>query len=546
MGEYYAFHNTVKGYLHERKDIPCEDYSGSASVYDTAAGAQFHIAVVADGHGDTACMRSRLGSRKAVEIARECLTEFAESVMSDMQDSQDVPEQYKGYQRITEMLDKAAVYGKDARNISKARVPESLTNAIVSRWYAFVNEDICQNPLSEEEISQAGKYADAYREGRRLAHVYGTTLIAALMLPGYLLLIQQGDGRCDVFYDDGTVDQPIPWDERCHENVTTSMCDEDAPASIRSRVIALESKKVIACYLGSDGVEDAYRDMEGTHMFYRSLTCELAERGTDAFETYLAEMLPGFSQTGSGDDVSVSGIVDLERVKEFVPAFRMKIRQYDLKEELNRYENRVISMSRKHGILKEQAEEAEKEYLRVKKQMDLAKAEYIEARNIYTEAAASAGECKIQRIAWENELVQLLDERQKSTQKSGFSNPPVNRDIRDSKIEELKKLMAKYLPKYDKACSEETRLNDKVNEARNKINIIRPNLDDLDVKREKARQEYDRYDQEYQSIKDEIERINREMNSMDDKNDAEHPDPDTAVSMKSEQQDKEECLEGEG
>ncbi len=444
------------------------------------------------------------------------------------------------------MLDKAAVYGKDARNISKARVPESLTNAIVSRWYAFVNEDICQNPLSEEEISQAGKYADAYREGRRLAHVYGTTLIAALMLPGYLLLIQQGDGRCDVFYDDGTVDQPIPWDERCHENVTTSMCDEDAPASIRSRVIALESKKVIACYLGSDGVEDAYRDMEGTHMFYRSLTCELAERGTDAFETYLAEMLPGFSQTGSGDDVSVSGIVDLERVKEFVPVFRMKIRQYDLKEELNRYENRVISMSRKHGILKEQAEEAEKEYLRVKKQMDLAKAEYIEARNIYTEAAASAGECKIQRIAWENELVQLLDERQKSTQKSGFSNPPVNRDIRDSKIEELKKLMAKYLPKYDKACSEETRLNDKVNEARNKINIIRPNLDDLDVKREKARQEYDRYDQEYQSIKDEIERINREMNSMDDKNDAEHPDPDTAVSMKNEQQDKEECLEGEG
>lgn len=106
--------------------------------------------------------------------------------------------------------------------------------------------------------------------------------------------------------------------------------------------------------------------------------------------------------------------------------------------------------------------------------------------------------------------------------------------------------MAKYLPKYDKACSEETRLNDKVNEARNKINIIRPNLDDLDVKREKARQEYDRYDQEYQSIKDEIERINREMNSMDDKNDAEHPDPDTAVSMKNEQQDKEECLEGEG
>lgn len=539
MGKYYAFHTTVKGYLHEKKAIPCEDYSGSFSVPDAAAGGQFHIAVVADGHGDTACMRSGLGSRKVVEIAKQCLTEFAESVIGEMQECKDAPDQYRGYQRITDMLDKAAVCGKDARSIAKARVPESLTNAIVSRWYAFVNEDLRQNPLSEEELGQSGRYEDEYREGRRLAHVYGTTLIAALMLPGYLLLIQQGDGRCDVFYEDGTVDQPIPWDERCHENVTTSMCDEDAPASIRSRVISLKDKKVIACYLGSDGVEDAYRDMEGTHMFYRGLTCELAERGTEGFEAYLAEMLPGFSQTGSGDDVSVSGIVDMEYIREFVPVFRMKIRQYDLKDELNRYENRIISMSRKHGILRELVEEAEKEYGQVKKQSDMAEAEYIKASGMYAEAATKAGECRKQRIEWENELNQLVDERRKSVQnhleeswggvqysvggrltgeKREFSNPSANKGILDRKIEEIKYLIKKFLPQYNKACSDETILNDKVSETRQKINSIRPSLDELDKKRVKAWQEFNEYDQEYQSIKTQIERINREINDIGRKN----------------------------
>ena len=587
MGKYYAFHATVKGYLHEKKAIPCEDYSGSFSVPDAAAGGQFHIAVVADGHGDTACMRSRTGSRKVVEIAKQCLTEFAEGMIGEMREFKDAPDQYRGYQRITDVLDKAAVCGKGARNIAKARVPESLTNAIVSRWYAFVNEDLRQNPLSEEELGQSGRYEDEYREGRRLAHVYGTTLIAALMLPGYLLLIQQGDGRCDVFYEDGTVDQPIPWDERCHENVTTSMCDEDAPASIRSRVISLKDKKVIACYLGSDGVEDAYPDMEGTHMFYRGLTCELAERGTEGFEAYLAEMLPGFSQTGSGDDVSVSGIVDLEGIREFVPLFRMKIRQYDLKDELNRYENRIISMRRKHGILRELVEEAEKEYMQVKTQSDMAEAEYIKASGMYTEAAFKAGECRKQRIEWENELNQLVDERRKSVQnhleenrrgiqyrpgdsfagsKQGFSNLSANKGILDRKIEEIKYLINKFLPQYNRACSDETILNDKVGETRQKINSIRPSLVELDKKRRKALQEFNEYDQEYQSIKAQIERVNRDINDIrrknvpvprEEKKDAapecrgagllsDRQDPDKAASVETGGQDGTEYPAGEG
>lgn len=527
MGKYYTFHKTVKGYLHEKKGIPCEDNSESYSAHNVEESGQFYIAVVADGHGDTACMRSKLGSQKAAEIAKQCLIEFAEGVISDEQNSgtEQDSDRYKGYRSIHEILANAAVYGKEARDTLKSRVPESLTNAIVSRWHAFVNEDIRQNPLSEEEIAMAERYADAYREGRRLAHVYGTTLIAALMLPDYLLLIQQGDGRCDVFYEDGTVDQPIPWDERCHENVTTSMCDEDAPTSIRSRVINLKERKVIACYLGSDGVEDAYRDMEGTHMFYRNLSCELAERGTDAFEAYLEEMLPGFSQIGSGDDVSVSGIVDMDRIKSFAPSFKVQNDQYNLKEELNRYENRIVSMSRKHGILQERMEEAEKECGQIRSRIKAGCSECNEAEEAYKRAVDKAIKWNQQLTKWEAELEELKNRRRKNMDldlipitpkwsKSGFSTPQVNHDICKKQIKERESAIKKYRPEYDKICDAEAKWYDKVCEQKNKVVSLEHSLKKANKQLQAAQQEFDEYDQEYRSIQAEIDRIHKEIDRM--------------------------------
>lgn len=80
-------------------------------------------------------------------------------------------------------------------------------------------------------------------------HIYGTTLMAALALPGCLLLIHQGDGRIDVFYGDGRVEQPVPWDIRCEDTTTTSMCDADVTSSIRHKIINLRETPVVACYL---------------------------------------------------------------------------------------------------------------------------------------------------------------------------------------------------------------------------------------------------------------------------------------------------------
>lgn len=546
MGKYYAFHKTVMGYLHKKKDIPCEDSSDSFFVQNADERKQFYIAVVADGHGDTACMRSKTGSKKAVEIAIDCLKEFAESVVNAEQgtDSTQESDEYKGYRSIVDMLENAAAYGRNAKDTLKARVPESLTNAIVSRWHQFVNEDIRVNKLTdtEEEMAQASRYADAYREGRRLEHIYGTTLIAALMLPDYLLLIQQGDGRCDVFYEDGTVDQPIPWDERCHENVTTSMCDEDVATRIRSRVIDLREKKVIACFLGSDGVEDSYRDMEGTHMFYRSLIAELVERGTDAFETYLEEMLPQFTQTGSGDDVSVSGIVDIEHAKNFVPIFQLQNKQYNLKDDLDRYESRIISMSRKHGILRENVDEAKKECEKLNSQLRAVCTECNKVNEDYNKYVMVINNLKQQCKESAIRIYQLTKERKKladlqceSTRNNGgkdilsnvknmvsqFINPAnqANEQKIDAYTMEIKRLKSKINSiekENQKVCNTVEALKEKRAKLEQQVSFVEQNLSTARNRIQKAQQDFSEYDQEYQSIQAEIERIQQEITLLDE------------------------------
>lgn len=333
----FTFHKTVIGYRHIQEEIPCQDSSTSY----TAEDGSFQIIAVGDGHGDPACHRSSKGSEYAVIFAAQCLKEFAKAIYSGDMDISS-PRQ-------------------------KRECIEQLTNTIISKWYGAIRNDLLQNEVNEEDLKEAGLYTEAYREGRRLEHLYGTTLLAALKVKNYFILIHQGDGRCDVFYEDGSVDQPIPWDNRCKGSITTSMCDEDVFGSIRSAVINTDERKVVACYIGSDGVEDSYYDNEesqmGTHRFYMDLSCKIHELNPNDFLKYLDDFLPEFSRTGSADDVSVAGIIDLNSIAALYDTYKEKVEKYDHKESLEKRleeaNSKLISMARKHGILKQNAVEAE-------------------------------------------------------------------------------------------------------------------------------------------------------------------------------------------
>lgn len=351
MSRVYAFHETVRGHLHVLNEFLCEDSSISFS----AENGKYYIAVVADGHGSKSCFRSDYGSKVATEVAEDNLKQFADAVL----------ESDKTEERFYVDIFSNPRY----RQMTIRR----LTDTIVAEWHDRVLEDYNNNPPSEEEV---GEYASEYEDGKNIPHIYGTTLIAALQLPKCLILLHQGDGRCDVFYSDGTVDQPIPWDERCEDTATTSLCDEDAADSFRSCVINTTEKPVIACFLGSDGIEDAYRDtneelggthvlMGGVHTFFKDLICKLASVDSVEFESYLQDMLPNFSangrfsRSGSGDDVSVAGIVDMDSIQPFAAKFEYEVRKYSLEEDLFWKEDELRSKTRKYGILRKRMNEAE-------------------------------------------------------------------------------------------------------------------------------------------------------------------------------------------
>ena len=461
----YVFNKTVRGKMHELKERPCEDWSDSFA----EENGKYYIAIVADGHGSNECFLSRIGSKIAVDTALEALKSFATSVDAEIEAATVTETAATTDDNIKQLCNKHSL---DSMLNSMLR---PLTTYIVSQWRNEVElhynslleatkdtdsstdlgndlKQIVGYPFSEAELQEIKNSKDKIVNP---SSIYGTTLIAALwLLNKYLIIIHQGDGRCDVFFDDGEVKQPVPWDPRCMGTAVTSMCDEDAANRIRCCVINLLSetgkeyqesekqKKVIACYLGSDGVEDAYRDsydekqencigsMEGVHTFYKDITCRIVEKGPDKFKSYLAEMLPEFSDTGkfsntgSGDDVSVAGIVNILAVQNHIRDYEREIRIYELEEMLFWKEEELRSKMRKHGILKNRLDDAKGELVKIedsilasKEKIRLAREKFDEAQKKFTDY-----DTNYQRI--DNECKQIKSEIEKV----------LNSKIEDSKV----------------------------------------------------------------------------------------------------------------
>lgn len=348
MNNILAFHKSVQGSNHIAWGRPCEDASGSYANPEK----HYYVAAVSDGHGADECYRADKGSKIAVEIAMKNLQELAEKMTR-------TPEQEVRFYQ--DMLGSVRYQQMTMRH---------LTDVIHAEWVDRVREDLRTNVPTEEELAPLlEKKKRNYAQSDRPEQIYGCTLMAALWMQKCLLLIHQGDGRCDVFYTDGTVNQPIPWDSRCVGTQTTSLCDDDAEPSFRSCVIDFQKKPVMACYLGCDGVEDAYRDSEedmaGVHTFYKGLTYEVAHRTPEQLDAYLEEMLPRFScaglynMSGSGDDVSVAAIVDTDAIRPFTAGFLRDTQVYTAKEDVFWKEDAVRSKIRKHGILQRRLGEAE-------------------------------------------------------------------------------------------------------------------------------------------------------------------------------------------
>lgn len=513
-----TFHETTIGHLHVMRNIPCEDYSESFS----EENGKYHIAIVADGHGATECYRSSVGARLVCEVALECLKEFAEANTRE-----DTIEEHFYNDIFTNMR-------------YQTMVIRQLTDIIIARWSDRVFEYHNSNPFTEEEKELLeSKYDEKQINeiSQNILHIYGTTMMAVLQLPKCAVLLHQGDGRLNVVFDDGSIEQPVPWDVRCEDTTTTSMCDEDVATSIRSKILNLDERKVVGYLLGSDGVEDGYRDtyddLGGTHCllggvkaFYKDLLCKMVTLTVDEFKEYLREFLPifsadgKFSRSGSGDDVSVAGIVDIEGIKILTEKFAMDTKMYSLEEELFWREEELRGKTRKHGILGKRVTESESAYETKKKSLEsVNKAlEKLLQEKKFREREVQRAKEELEQFEKEAEPELMSDGKlekgssrlSEMTYLLGMTFQEACERIKNGKD----KLKAQYqrtiktiatIEQEIRAVEEEYQL------ASNEVLVAKSDL-------ETAQKNFKEYDETYQRIKLECQRISEEIKTIKDNN----------------------------
>ena len=438
----YSFCQSVRGASHVERGTPCEDASGAYS----AEGGAYHVIAVADGHGDVRCLRSQRGAELAVSVAMDFLKEVAEEKLSA---SEAVRERF-----FHDMFTNPRYRQLEFRRWS---------DVILSRWNDALRRDYDANPPAPDALASL---PERLRQPDAVPHMYGSTLMAALYFPPALMLLQQGDGRCEVFYADGAINQPIPWDTRCEGNVTTSLCDPDATISFRSQILDLRETPVAACYLGTDGVEDAYRDtytdlgeshtlMGGVHCFYKALSCEAAERSPEALTAYLSETLPDFSARGqygyggSWDDVSIAGIVRPETLSRFAETWRRDVRRYGLEEGLFWKADALRSGARKYEILSKRCEEA-------RNRLDAVRDEYSVYHEELAHLRVNMTTLEKTRGNHEEELAELREEiRQRERLQSACEG---SLQIRSRELRDAEKAFADYDAEYQAIKEDKRRI----------------------------------------------------------------------------------------
>ena len=278
-----AFHLSAQGASHIRKNKECQD--ASYSYFDENCA----VAIVCDGHGGDDYVRSAVGAEYACQSAAESIQVFLRDI--------DREAFLKSSKIREEKLD-------------------WLEASIINAWNKKIDDHYHEHPFQEAELAVLSDRArDKYLQKGKIASAYGTTLIAAVMTPDYWFGIQIGDGRCVVVDRNSCFSQPIPWNEKCFLNATTSICDSNAMENFRHYYA---ETLPAAIFIGSDGIDDCFCDEQQLNHLYQTVLYSFATSDFEQAVADLADYLPRLSSKGSGDDVSISAIFDLNEVQHLM------------------------------------------------------------------------------------------------------------------------------------------------------------------------------------------------------------------------------------
>lgn len=288
------------GDSHIKTGKPCQDYARSITC------ELYSMAIVSDGHGGERYFRSNIGSEYAVRITRDAVDSF----VKEMNDSAIAIFKGKAFTTSESDTDKTSKKASDALRW--------LFSSIICQWNIAITEHAQNNGLSKWELENVEKqYLDEFENKRKdenasFEKTYGCTLIAYVQTSDYWFAFQIGDGKCvslTQVSEKLECNKPIPWDERCFLNKTTSLCDSQAIDGFRYCYQG-DGSFPLAVFLGSDGIDDTYGDEDGLYNFYVELYKIILQQGAKEAKKELKKTLPVISQRGSKDDMSIACVYD--------------------------------------------------------------------------------------------------------------------------------------------------------------------------------------------------------------------------------------------
>lgn len=370
-----TFHAVTIGESHIRKKTPCQDAAISYEDHES----QIYIGVVSDGHGSKDYFRSDKGSQLLVEIALRNIKEF----LSQSVDSHFFQSHFVSRNTITSGESPISKDDDDDSQNVKAsnEALNQLFKSIIAGWHQTIHKDWTDSIPTKEDMQTFGVselMIELYLNGENLPTAYGCTLLAFARTEKYWFAFQIGDGKSIGFNQSMNAIEPIPTDELCQGNVTTSMCEDNAIDNFR---YAYGRDIPGVLIIGSDGLdgyfskveENAIEPLKGLH---RSVVESFLTKGFDEGLKELNDSLPILSQRGvTQDDMSVAGWIDYCKKEELLKGithFKKLTAEQKLKEveeklerdqkELNEYEASLATTTNKIATLEEHLSELKSRY----------------------------------------------------------------------------------------------------------------------------------------------------------------------------------------
>jgi len=327
---------SVQGYGHLGSGKECQDCSG------VWVEKNFQMCAVSDGHGGNRYFRSRVGAEKALDITYETVKEFL------WRDETRTVLEGVPFLKFGKRADCDIARPEDKKLYG---LFEQLFRAIISRWHDAIEKDAKCTTITEWETRNVNpKYLQQLKDMRNVEKIYGCTLIAYVQTDSFWFAFQIGDGKFIAFDVNGQhICQPIPWDEQCFLNMTTSLCGSHSSEEFRFCCQG-GSQFPRAVFIGSDGIDDTFSLDRDIADFYVKIAQFTIANGAETMARELEASLPVLSKKGSQDDMSVACLIDTQRTSAFMPIL-VHDQLRNIETAAMEKENTIAKLQRKHDSL---------------------------------------------------------------------------------------------------------------------------------------------------------------------------------------------------